>query len=141
MVGYDANGTYGHPDHAQVHHVAHAFAALRAEAWVLEATYSREYLAGLPDADGSLDPTFASAEADLTHYVQGIEWLEAKVRAIGHHLSQVPDDWDSEAPDIAGFSSRFGTEWFIATQPRGRSRSDLEQLVDPKASWPGPLQL
>jgi LmbE family N-acetylglucosaminyl deacetylase len=115
VVGYDSNGTYGHPDHVQVHHVAHAAAqTLRAD-WVLDATYNREHLAGLPDSDGTLDPNFAAAEADLTHFVAGEEWLRAKVTAVANHLSQIPDDWDRENPDIEGFRSRFGTEWYIAT--------------------------
>jgi LmbE family N-acetylglucosaminyl deacetylase len=114
VVGYDANGTYGHPDHVQVHHVAHAAAKTLDADWVLDATYNREYLAGLPGSDGSLDPNFAAAEADLTHFVTGEMWLQAKVAAVANHLSQIPDDWDRENPDIEGFRSRFGTEWYIA---------------------------
>lgn len=121
VVGYDDNGTYGHPDHVQVHRVAHlAVKTLQAD-WVLDATYNREYLAGLPDADGSLDPNFAAAEADLTHFVEGERWLEAKIGAISHHQSQVPDDWDVENPDFDGFRTRFGTEWYIAHSPTGRT--------------------
>jgi LmbE family N-acetylglucosaminyl deacetylase len=30
VVGYDNNGTYGHPDHKQVHHVSHAAAIMLA---------------------------------------------------------------------------------------------------------------
>ena len=50
--------------------------------WVLDATYNREYLAGLPDSDGTLDPNFAAAEADLTHLIAGEQWLQAKVAAV-----------------------------------------------------------
>jgi LmbE family N-acetylglucosaminyl deacetylase len=119
VVGYDANGTYGHPDHIQVHHVAHAAARTLAATWVLDATYNREYLAGLPDSDGNLDIDFAAAAADLTHFVDGEEWLQIKLSAVGNHLSQVPDDWDTESPDIDGFRVRFGTEWFIASSLDG----------------------
>jgi LmbE family N-acetylglucosaminyl deacetylase len=110
VVGYDANGTYGHPDHIQVHQVAHALAPIVPRSWVLDATYSREYLASLPDADGTLDLAFAAAEADLTHFVQGEELFRAKVGATGNHQSQVPDDWDVDNPDLDGFRARFGTE-------------------------------
>lgn len=115
VVGYDANGTYGHPDHVQVHLVAHAAASTLGADWVLDATYNREYLAGLADSDGTLDPNFAAAEADLTHFVAGEEWFQAKLAAVANHLSQIPDDWDRDNPnDIDGFRQRFGTEWFIA---------------------------
>jgi LmbE family N-acetylglucosaminyl deacetylase len=140
VVGYDANGTYGHPDHVQVHHVAHALGQLMDVPWVLEATYHREYLASLPDADGSLDPNFAAAAADLTHFVEGDQWLQQKVDALANHLSQVPDDWDTEKPDIEGFRVRFGTEWFIATSPTGviELGDELAGLFEPKSRWVWP---
>jgi len=140
IVGYDSNGTYGHPDHAQVHHVAHAFGTLDACPWVLDATYNREYLASLPDADGSLDPDFAAAEADLTHFVEGEQWLRRKVEALMHHQSQVPEDWDGGEDAVEGFRARFGTEWFIAT-PYGHDAPDfaaLETVFEPKSRWTAP---
>ncbi|MGI9595492.1 MAG: PIG-L deacetylase family protein [Acidimicrobiales bacterium] len=139
VVGYDGNGTYGHPDHVQVHHVAHAAVKTLEADWVLDATYNREYLATLPGSDGSLDPNFAAAEADLTHFVEGERWLQAKLEAISNHLSQVPDDWDAENPDVEGFRARFGTEWFIAHSPTGAD--DLGPLADiltPRADWTAP---
>ncbi len=138
VIGYDVNGTYGHPDHIQVHHVANAAVGALDADWVLQATYNREYLAGLPDADGSLDPNFAAAEADLTHFVEGDEWLLAKVSATANHRSQVPEDWDAENPDIEGFRTRFGTEWFIADSPTGaQDLGILEPVLQPKHEWPG----
>ncbi len=144
VIGYDENGTYGHPDHKQVHLVAHqAVTTLQAD-WVFDATYSREYLAGLPDADGTLDPDFAAAEADLTHFVQGEEWLTAKVDALAKHVSQIPEDWDAENPDIDGFRARFGTEWFIGCSPTGETDlGPLRNTLEAKASWkrsPLPVQ-
>ncbi|MEM7340303.1 MAG: PIG-L family deacetylase [Actinomycetota bacterium] len=138
VVGYDANGTYGHPDHKQVHAVAHAAAPVLRAPWVMEATYNREYLATLPDADGSLDPDFAAAEADLTHFVEGDEWLNAKLKALANHQSQIPDDWDEENPDVEGFRARFGTEWFSshAIIP-GADFTSLREVFAPKESWPG----
>ncbi len=137
VVGYDSNGTYGHPDHTQVHRLAHyAGPALGAD-WVLDATYSREYLASLPGSDGTLDPAFASAEADLTHFVAGDEWVDAKLAAVSHHLSQIPDDWDTEKPDTEGFRARFGTEWYIAKPLSGSNGLGLlEALLEPKSNFP-----
>lgn len=139
IIAYDANGTYGHPDHRQVHHVGHAAAGPLGCRWVLEATYNREYLAQLPDADGSLDLNFAAAEADLTHFVEGDEWFDAKMRALWNHTSQVPDDVDQDNPDVSGFRARFGTEWFIATAYGEPDFSDLDSLFEPKANWISPL--
>jgi LmbE family N-acetylglucosaminyl deacetylase len=139
VAGYDDNGTYGHPDHVQVHHVAHAAGAALGADWVLEATYSREYLAQLPDADGSLDPSFAAAHDDLTHFVEGEQWFEIKMKALMHHRSQVPDDVDVDNPDIDGFRVRFGTEWFIVTSRRGGADLGLlDRLLEPKAAWVPP---
>lgn len=140
IIGYDANGTYGHPDHRQVHHVANAAVGPLSCDWVLQATYNREYLAQLPDADGSLDLNFAAAEADLTHFVEGDEWFDRKMKALWNHTSQVPDDVDQENPDVSGFRARFGTEWFIATGSSAAADfAPLEALFDPKALWVSPL--
>lgn len=140
VIGYDVNGTYGHPDHKQVHHVAHAVAPKLGAAWVLDATYNREYLAGLPDADGTLDPNYAASEADLTHFVTGDEWLQEKWTAIKNHLSQVPDEVDLDAPISDEFRARFGTEWFITKAVATDDTTDLGVLsgvLEPKSAWQG----
>lgn len=140
VIGYDSNGTYGHPDHKQVHAVAHAMGPLFDRAmWVLEATYNREYLASLPDADGTLDPNFAAAEADLSYFVEGDEWFTRKWDALMHHLSQHPDDVDFDNPPVDDFKARFGTEWFITTSYNGAIElGSLTELLEPKASWIAP---
>ena len=140
IVGYDNNGTYGHPDHKQVHHVAHAAGAPLNAQWVLDVTYNREYLAKLPDADGSLDPNFAAAEADLTHFVEGDTLFERKMKALMNHTSQVPDDVNTDDPPVEQFKARFGTEWFIATACNGATDLGvLQDLLQPKADWVSPL--
>lgn len=152
VVGYDDNGTYGHPDHKQIHVLAGAAARALGAPWVLDATYNREHLASLPDADGSLDPSFAAAEADLTHFVTGDPWVATKLAAIQHHRSQIPDDWDTERPDVEGFRRRFGTEWFIvrpagagtasgdgAAAPAAAELGPLATILDPKADWVPPV--
>ena len=137
VIGYDDNGTYGHPDHKQVHAVAHAVAAPLGADWVLDATYNREYLATLPGADDAEpDPNFAASEADLTHFVDGDEWFDAKWSALMHHLSQHPDDVDFENPPIDDFKARFGTEWFITVPVNGATDLGvLEAVLEPKANW------
>ena len=141
VVGYDANGTYGHPDHLQVHAVAHALARRLGVPWLLDATYNREYLAGLPESDGRLDPTFASGEAQLTHFVQGEEWFRAKMEAVKQHNSQAPRNRsDRPRRGIDGWRTRFGTEWFITRSPVGATDlGPLADVLEDKAAWPGPL--
>ncbi len=142
VIGYDANGTYGHPDHHQVHRSAHTLAVRLGVPWLLDATYHREYLATLPDSDGTLDPAFAASELDLTHFVQGEPWFRAKMEAVKQHDSQRPRGPQRRARrGIDGWRARFGTEWFIAASPVGST--DLGPLVDllePKSAWPGPLR-
>ena len=143
VVGYDANGTYGHPDHIQVHRVATALAANRSVPWLLDATYNREYLASLPDADGNLNPEFASAVADLTHFVQGEEWFRAKMNGIKCHRSQAsgtPRRDTGPRRTIDTWRTRHGTEWFITRSPIGATDlGPLGQVLEPKADWSGPL--
>lgn len=141
IVGYDANGTYGHPDHVQIHGVANALARKLETPWLLDATYHREYLASLPDSDGTLDPTFASSEEDLTHFVQGDEWFRAKMEAVKRHGSQAPPKSSNrQRRGIDGWRIRFGTEWFIARSPIGATQlGALADVLEPKAAWPGPL--
>ena len=113
--------------------------ALIGAGWVLDATYNREHLALLPDADGSLDRQFAAGEAELTHFVQGEPWFERKLDALMHHQSQVPDDWDQDNPDREGFRARFGTEWFITEAVvDGAELGLLSELLEPKSAWQSP---
>ena len=129
IVGYDRNGTYGHPDHKQVHRLAHAVAEPLQADWVLEATYNRDQLAQLPDADGTIDPAFAAGEAELTHFVRGDAWFQAKMTALMNHHSQVPDDVDLDNPDPERYRGRFGTEWFIVSPVNGATDLGLLTTV------------
>lgn len=141
VIGYDRNGTYGHPDHIQIHHAAHHVAPALKASWVLDATYSREFLATLGESDyGDIDETFASGHDELTHFVEGPDVFAAKLEALKFHTSQTPDDWNPDDPEqVVGFAERFGTEWYIASKvdtPKGEP-VDLEPLFTPKDQWSG----
>ena len=142
VVGYDRNGTYGHPDHIKIHHAAHAAApALHAD-WVLDATYNREYLASLGgdtyDKANDSPEAFATGEAELTHFVEDDDAFAAKMVAIASHQSQMPDDWKDRdvEPPVDEFKARFGTEWYVATAVADTADfSALDGLLRPKAQW------
>lgn len=141
VVGYDGNGTYGHPDHLQVHRLARALAASGRAGRLIEATYNREYLATLPDSDGTVNPAFAASEADLTHFVQGDAWFRAKMEAVKCHWSQAPANRRSGTRrSIQSWRARFGTEWFIVEDGTRGLPEPLGGLFEPKHLWTGPLR-
>ncbi len=141
VVGYDRNGTYGHPDHLQIHRVAQSLAARLNPPWLLEATFNREQIAALPESDGKLDPGFASVEAELTHFVQGEAWFQAKMEAVKCHDSQAPRNRRSGTKrGIDAWRARFGTEWYVQHRaPTSHQPDPLFALLEPRSSWPGPL--
>ena len=175
VVGYDRNGTYGHPDHIQIHHLGrHAAPELGAQ-WVLDASYNREYFASLgpmsigddeaTDSDETTEPShesegqapedtaddgpqtgydtldekFALSIDELTHFVEGPEFFEAKMTAITHHQSQTPDDFEEGNTDmIQEFNRRFGTEWFLAVGVGDNPDPTLlDGFCEPKDEWSG----
>ncbi len=142
VVGYDRNGTYGHPDHLQVHRVTQALAATINPPWLFEATFNREQIAALPESDGTLDHGFACAEAELTHYIQGEAWFQAKMAAVKCHDSQAPRNRRSGTKrGIDAWRARFGTEWYVQQQgPALSGHPPLAALFQPKSTWPGPLR-
>ena len=144
VVGYDRNGTYGHPDHVQIHRVAHHVAPQLRASWVLDVSYNREYLKGLESSGyGEIDEGFASAEADLTHFVEGHDFFAKKLAALKEHTSQVPDDWDPDAADqLIEFAQQFGTEWYIVTAASDLASSELiDDLLAVKSEWSGAAPL
>jgi LmbE family N-acetylglucosaminyl deacetylase len=147
VVGYDANGTYGHPDHLQVHRCAHALAVRLEVPWLIDATFNRDRLLALPPTGGHHDPALATPQAEITHFVQGHPWFRAKMQAIKQHGSQVRQG----QPTMGGvpprprrtideWRARFGTEWFIVRSPAGATDlGPLAGVLEPIERWPGPL--
>ncbi|MCP3936192.1 MAG: GlcNAc-PI de-N-acetylase [Actinomycetia bacterium] len=146
VVGYDRHGTYGHPDHVQVHAITRPTAHEVGASWVLEATYNRDYLESLDEHpySGTVadDPTaFGASFDEVTHFVEGHELFARKDAAIAHHHSQVPDDWDPDNRGIEqldGFARVFGTEWYITHRIRGGADwSPFASLFCDKLLWSG----
>jgi LmbE family N-acetylglucosaminyl deacetylase len=155
---YDWHGTYGHPDHVQVHRVGVRAGALVPGVRVLEATTNRDEMvrmirdardAGLslgnPDTDGDddFDPEgpaddgnpFGEPEEALTLAVDVRSWVDHKRRAMACHRSQISDSsFFLEMPDEV-FAAAFGTEWFIEHDARPPYRWGWV-LADPTVAAP-----
>jgi LmbE family N-acetylglucosaminyl deacetylase len=141
---YDANGTYGHPDHIQVHRVGRRAAELAGTARVYEATANRDHIAqGMTflreqaEQDDAVqqfaDEVESSGEefdlgvpeSQLTTAVDVSPWIDKKRQAMVAHASQITEDSFFLRMPPAAFSWAFGTEWFIrvGTEPGLRETS------------------
>lgn len=157
LLGYDANGGYGHPDHVKVHHVARRAAQLAGTPLLLEATVPRDTiraairLAGKvyrfpPEFDPtSFDRAF-SARRDITHRVGVRRHIAAKRASMRAHASQASADGGADRTLAALlriprplYDLVFGREWFVdatpavrpvtsASRPRGIRRDVFEGL-------------
>ncbi|MEI6362237.1 MAG: PIG-L family deacetylase [Actinomycetes bacterium] len=104
LVGYDASGGYGHPDHLQVHRSVRAASVLCARApRLFEATLPREPIARAVHAAAALRLTprgFSPGEFDsawtpssaITHRVDVRSSMPAKAAALRAHGSQATAD-------------------------------------------------
>ena len=156
LTCYDANGTYGHPDHIKVHRVGVRAAELAGVDVVYEATLNRDHLrssmkeltrmaveAGLDPSPGQDDADFETGldegtvgvdGALITHCIDVRSALDAKRAAMRAHVSQIPaDSFFVALPDEA-FELAFGAEWFIRRgAPAGdAAATDLFAALDPE---------
>lgn len=124
LTVYDERGTYGHPDHVQVHRVGTRAGELARTPLVYEATVDRDYLRELmrsrpeelADGDGAPDPDSfdIGVDSDLITTVVDVRAHTAQKRAaMAAHQSQISDNsFFLKLPDDA-FDAAFGQEWFI----------------------------
>ena len=128
LTVYDENGSYGHPDHVQVHRVGVRAGAIAGTPSVLEATINRTHLQRLLAArgtgtfgpDGAADAPTADEiellgvpEDRITTTVDVRAFAGTKRRAMAAHASQIgPGSFFLSMPDEA-FTEAFGWEWFI----------------------------
>jgi N-acetyl-1-D-myo-inositol-2-amino-2-deoxy-alpha-D-glucopyranoside deacetylase len=139
LVTYDQFGGYGHPDHIQAHRVATYAASLAAvrsyrpelgPAWDIAKVYwgamsesrMREGLRRLREAgdtkafegmdpDGDL-PHFVTPDALLDAVVDGSDFVEAKIRAMKAHATQIAVDGPFFALSNNIGNEVWGTEFF-----------------------------
>lgn len=133
IIGYDANGHYGHPDHIKIHAAAHATAATINSDWVIDVTYDRERFRGDDSPYENVDDSFGSGADEITHIVRGEQWAEAKLTALMHHMSQVPDDFDAESDEsMQSFRDAFAQEWHIVRAVSSSADfTALAEIFDP----------
>ena len=131
---YDWHGTYGHPDHVQVHNVGvRASELVEHSMRTLEATANRDAMTAMVEAtkeagtemtgpdDQEFDPgapaddgnPFGEPESVLTLQVDVGNYVEHKRASMRCHRSQITDQsFLLEMPPEV-FAMAFGNEWFI----------------------------
>jgi LmbE family N-acetylglucosaminyl deacetylase len=150
LLGYDANGGYGHPDHKHVHAVARRAAALAGTPRLLEATVPRDTITRAidlamkvyrfpPEFDrASFDHAF-SARREITHRIDVRRHIRAKRASMRAHASQASADGGADRT-LAAFlriprplyDLVFGREWYVdpSARPGDPIRRDVfEGLV------------
>ncbi len=127
LTVYDDNGSYGHPDHIQVHRVGVRAAELAGVERVYQATINRDHiLRGMrerlqgDDMPGGVDLTaieadtsFGVTEDRITAAVDVTSWLDRKRKAMQAHASQISEQSFFLQMPLDVFGYAFGTEWFI----------------------------
>lgn len=141
---YDAAGGYGHPDHAQVHHVGARAAQLARTPLVLEATVDRDLLQRAlrltrllplpPDFDADRFATAFTPRAALTHRVDVRRYLAQKRAAMAAHATQLAGGTDARTLGVflrlprPVFRAVFGYEWFVE-HGRAPTRPPLDDVL------------
>ena len=134
---YDDNGTYGHPDHIQVHRVGIRGAGIAGTPRVFESVVNKDELKRQMEeikASGEEPPIDAPdldelgiSEALITHAIDVRPFLDQKRKAMAAHRSQIPDTsfFLMMPPHI--FEAAFGTEYFVlrGATPAGTFETDL----------------
>jgi LmbE family N-acetylglucosaminyl deacetylase len=126
LVAYDWHGTYGHPDHIQVHRVGTRAAALAETPRLFESTWNRDAMSDLAedfaeandadwDVNGPADDgnPFGEPASAIHLAVDVSEYVERKRAAIACHASQATDVGAFLALPREVFDLAFSTEWFI----------------------------
>jgi LmbE family N-acetylglucosaminyl deacetylase len=119
---YDPNGTYGHPDHIQVHRVGVRAAEVAGTPRVYESVANRDRIMASMSkvAEAGVTPPIdveglelGVPEALITTSVDVEDFADLKRAAMAVHASQIPETsfFLSFEPDV--FRELFGTEWYV----------------------------
>jgi LmbE family N-acetylglucosaminyl deacetylase len=134
---YDDNGGYGHPDHIQVHRVGKRAGELSAVPVVAQGTINRDWMIrGLKGAGAEVPenmPTMGKSEAEITHRVDAVDFVEQKRASMRAHASQMaPDHFLLAMPDPM-FAMGLGVEFYIVDAPPNPASAPelFEELFTP----------
>jgi LmbE family N-acetylglucosaminyl deacetylase len=140
LTVYDDNGGYGHPDHIQVHRVGRRAAELSAVPVVAQSTINRDWLArgrkGMGDSAALSDsvlaelPEVGKPEAEITHRVEAVDFVEQKKGSMRAHASQIPPDHFLLAMPDPVFAMGMGVEFYIVDAASGAPEL-FEELFTP----------
>lgn len=142
VIGYDANGGYGHRDHVRVHEITRA-AAAETGTRLLEATVPRDLLCKAidlaahvyrfpPEFDrGAFDRAYSSA-SEITHRISVRRQIRAKKASMRAHVSQATASGGGDRT-LALFCRIprplydlvFGREWFVDPARPGLRATDI----------------
>jgi LmbE family N-acetylglucosaminyl deacetylase len=129
---YDDHGTYGHPDHIQVHRVGKRAGEIAGTPRVYQQTANRTRARAAENPPPIvLEPDFGTPEEQITAAVDVTKWADAKRQAMRAHASQISEDsfFLSISDDV--FLTTWGTEWFIREgQGPGITETDLMAGLD-----------
>ncbi|MGI8408193.1 MAG: GlcNAc-PI de-N-acetylase, partial [Actinomycetota bacterium] len=134
---YDEDGTYGHPDHIQVHRVGLRAAEIAGTPRVFESVVNRDELmrqmAAMTAAGETppIDPVAENlgiSEELITHAIDVRPYLETKRKAMAAHQSQIPETSFFLVMPPPVFEQAFGTEYFVlrGATPDGTLADDLD---------------
>lgn len=131
VLGYDANGGYGHRDHVRLHEVARLAALAAGTPRLLEATIPRDLIARTvelvakvyrfpPDFDPTSFRRSFSPREQITHRIDVRRFAAAKRASMAAHASQAAAD-DGADRTLAAFLRFpmplfrivFGREWYV----------------------------
>jgi LmbE family N-acetylglucosaminyl deacetylase len=137
---YDANGTYGHPDHIQVHRAGVRAAALAGVDRVYESVANRDEIrrgleamrqAELDFPLPELEDDLGVPESSITTAIDVRDYLPIKRSAMAAHASQIAETSFFLAMPPEMFVQAFGTEWYIRRDrpPGGELETSLFETL------------
>jgi LmbE family N-acetylglucosaminyl deacetylase len=138
LTVYDDHGGFGNPDRIQVHRVGRRAGELAGVPVIAQSTVNRDWLTrgARAGADAELSPDvqrMGKPEAEITHRVQAVDFVEQKRAAIRAHASQIgPDHFLLTMPEPM-FAMGMGVEFYIVeAAPTGAAAPELfEELFTP----------
>jgi len=137
VITYDADGTYGHPDHIKAHHVTNAALDLLAkEGWrpgklyytAIPRSLMEAFMENMPEEARNENPDMriqGTPDERVTTQVDVHKYVDRKRKAFAAHVSQNdPNSWFTTMADQI-YELAFGTEYYALE--RGKPGSALPE--------------